>query len=129
MRPLIFFCLAVGIFLSGCGKNQYQMVDKYSEQGPNELADWSYVQGPPKDQVDLIVVNDNSPSMQLVQSQVGQKFPEFVSSLASVNWRLAMTTTDVSSGRFGLKGRFIQSLSGQPVILDRQTPNLENTFK
>lgn len=104
------------------------MQDKYSLQGPNDMAEWTYIQGPPKDQVDLMIINDNSPSMMSVQSQIGQKFPEFVTSLAGVNWRLAMTTTDVSSGQFGLKGKFIQSISGQPVVLTPQTPNLEATF-
>lgn len=129
MKRLFLSIVLTSAFLPGCGRNQYQIVDKFSDQGPNELAEWTYLQGPPKDQVDLIVINDNSPSMGKVQSDVSAKFPAFISSLSGVNWRLAMTTTDVSTGRFGLKGRFIQSLSGQPVVLDRQTPNVESTFR
>ena len=129
MSMRLIQCAFVLGLTTSCSPNRYDMVDKYSAQGPNESAEWAFVQGPPRDQVDIVIVNDNSPSMLTVQSQVGRKFPEFVSSLAGINWRLAMTTTDVSSGRFGLKGRFIQTVAGQPVILDRQTPNLDLTFR
>ena len=49
-------------------------------------------------QVDILVVNDNSGSMSPEQAKMGSKFPTFISSLGSLNYRIAMTTTDISDG-------------------------------
>ena len=46
--------------------------------------------------VDILFVNDNSGSMSFEQNNMGSKFPNFISSLGQMDWRIAMITTDVS---------------------------------
>jgi len=47
--------------------------------------------------VDILIVNDNSGSMSFEQAKMANAFTGFIDSLGSLNWRLAMTTTDISS--------------------------------
>jgi hypothetical protein len=48
-------------------------------------------------QVDILVINDNSGSMSPEQSKMATKFPTFIQSLGQLNYRIAMTTTDITS--------------------------------
>lgn len=45
---------------------------------------------------DILIVNDNSGSMSPEQQKMADQFPTFINSLGNINFRIAMTTTDVS---------------------------------
>lgn len=47
--------------------------------------------------VDILIVNDNSGSMSVEQSKMAERFPTFLQSLGSLDYRIAMTTTDIST--------------------------------
>jgi hypothetical protein len=88
--------------------------------------------------VDILIVDDNSGSMSPEQRNMANRFPTFISSLGNLDWRLAITTTDVSAspnngpkpanGNGALQdGKFIQFPNGSKV-LTRDTPNNVSLF-
>ncbi len=52
--------------------------------------------GPLTNKIDILVVDDNSGSMELEQEKLAASFNDFTSSLNGVDWQIAVTTTDVS---------------------------------
>lgn len=98
--------------------------------------------------VDILIVNDNSGSMSFEQNKMATAFSGFLSSINNLDYRIAMTTTDVSdmrqrigtltnlgynppgpyNGNGALQdGRLIDFGSGQKY-LSRTTSNKENLF-
>jgi hypothetical protein len=49
-----------------------------------------------QNQVDILIVMDNSGSMREEQRNMADRFNNFIQSLGSKNWRLGITTTDIS---------------------------------
>lgn len=47
--------------------------------------------------VDILVINDNSVSMSPEQLKMADRFPTFLNSLGNIDYRIAMTTTDISN--------------------------------
>ena len=47
--------------------------------------------------VDILIVDDNSGSMSPEQAQMAGRFPNFLQSLANLDYHIAITTTDVSA--------------------------------
>ncbi len=47
--------------------------------------------------VDILFVDDNSGSMSDVQAKMASKFPGFITSLGALDYRIGITTTDISS--------------------------------
>jgi hypothetical protein len=87
--------------------------------------------------VDILFVDDNSGSMYPEQSAIGDKFPNFISSLGSLDYRIAITTTDISSvsnppravnqnGKLQ-DGRLIEFAAGLN-FLTKTTPNVNSLF-
>jgi hypothetical protein len=91
--------------------------------------------------VDILIVNDNSGSMSFEQAKMADRFSTFVQSLGSLDYRIAMTTTDISN-RFSQSpspsmnpyrndgkqdGLLLEFTSGVKYI-DRSTPNKETLF-
>lgn len=96
--------------------------------------------------VDILIVNDNSGSMSPEQTKMADRFPTFLQSLGSLDYRLAMTTTDVSSrytstpigisntaGPYNAYGALqdgnLIEFSPGLKYLDRTAPNKETLFK
>lgn len=96
--------------------------------------------------VDILIVNDNSGSMSFEQNKMATAFSGFLSSIDSLDYRIAMTTTDVSNtagwagsnnaynpagpyNQYGAlqDGRLIDFSPGMK-FLARTTANKENLF-
>jgi hypothetical protein len=79
--------------------------------------------------VDILFVIDNSASMQDEQLKLGDRLSSFVDSLKDVDWQIGITTTDTSSGPWGLKGSLLP-LAGRAgeSILTKNTPDYEHVF-
>ena len=57
--------------------------------------------------VSILVVDDNSGSMYSEQEKMADRFPNFIGSIANLDWELAITTTDVTKrGLEGTDGQF-----------------------
>ena len=74
--------------------------------------------------VDILIVNDNSASMSFEQARLAPRFQNFIQDLDSrnIDYRIAMTTTDVSSST-----QLLSFGSGVP-FLTPQTTNREALF-
>ncbi|MCM2280874.1 MAG: hypothetical protein NDI61_03400 [Bdellovibrionaceae bacterium] len=86
--------------------------------------------------VDILFVNDNSGSMSYEQNHMGAKFPNFIQSLGHLDYRIAITTTDVSGATNAVgvprassrqDGALLDFGSGLKFI-DRNTSNAVGLF-
>lgn len=73
--------------------------------------------------VDVLIIDDNSASMQNKQPLVATKLNNFISSMGNVDWQLGITTQDASDGPLGIKGSLVTLAGTNKNIL---TPNLLN---
>jgi hypothetical protein len=74
-------------------------------------------------QADILVVIDNSVSMQYEQSSMAQRFESFTSELKNLDWQLGIITTDVSADAPKKDGRLLE-LETMPdqFLLNSQMP-------
>lgn len=125
------YCIVLQvIFLIGCGRNAKLSTDAFRVS-----ADLTGLNGHvvfyqrSNEEIDVIIVNDNSGSMASEQEKMGQRFPSFLVGLGHLPYHLAITTTDVSNGRYGLDGRFVDLEDGYGNVLTYQTPHAEHIFQ
>jgi hypothetical protein len=85
---------------------------------------------PDANQLDILLVMDNGPGMQAAQNRLAQSMPTFVDALnaqESLDWRLAVTSMDVSgdnAGRLLFGGASTPGCTSPPdSIVRRTTPN------
>ncbi len=57
--------------------------------------------------VDILLVIDNSKSMAEEQQKISVAFADFLTNLGSINYRIAITTTDVYNDKAGTKGKIL----------------------
>lgn len=76
--------------------------------------------------VDILIVDDNSASMSFEQKRLAPRFANFIQNLDSrgVDYRIAITTTDVSGGKFPQGGKLISFGDGSSYL----TPSNSNRF-
>ena len=76
--------------------------------------------------IDVLVVVDNSGSMAPEQKNMGDRFGSFINKINSLDWRVAVITTDMQGGKTELKDKFdgqllpISGLNGR-YFLDSKT--------
>lgn len=68
----------------------------------------TFFQANTKKKLDLLVVTDNSGSMANNQEKLSRSFQSLVNHLDLVDWQIAVTTTDVSSGQFSTRGSLLE---------------------
>jgi len=126
--------LATGV--SGCSEVTFQESPKAACNGFDKPCttttvnnieynkfDYTLAVNPP--QADILFIDDNSGSMYPEQQKMGDRFPNFLASLSNLDWRIAITTTDVTSN--GARGGLLEYSSGLR-ILSPSTPNKETLF-
>lgn len=69
-------------------------------------------------QADILIINDNSGSMSTEQNKMSERFPDFINSLSGVDFRIAVTTTDVSSFVSDTKNNFPNSVNQNGQLQD-----------
>lgn len=90
----------------------------------------SFEQNEAANKVDILIVNDNSASMDDEQKKMSIRFANFVSALKGIDYRIAMTTTDIDSARWGQHGRVLPwSSDKKELILSPSTSNASAKFK
>ncbi|OFZ17875.1 MAG: hypothetical protein A2Z20_05865 [Bdellovibrionales bacterium RBG_16_40_8] len=87
-----------------------------------------FTQGTVSKKLDVLFVVDNSVSMAEEQQKMGQKIDSFLSTLYDIDWQLGVTTTDVSNGKYGIKGDLITFSGTNSYILTKKTPNFSQAF-
>ena len=79
-------------------------------------------------QVDILVISDDSSSMSADQKKLGAKFSSFITSLAQIDWHVGVTTTDVSGSK-ALKGSLAEFASTGQYVLTPTTPDAQSLFE
>jgi hypothetical protein len=129
-----YWCHAMivfAIFLTGCsGPVQFQVADPsdprlMSGQQKTE----TFTQGIESKKLDILFIVDNSGSMAEEQEKLGERIDSFLSTLTDIDWQIGITTTDVSNGRFGLKGDLLPFQGTGSRVLRHTTPNYQQIFK
>ncbi len=78
--------------------------------------------------LDILVISDNSYSMEVDQKKLGKKFSNFISAIQDIDWQIGITTTDTSDGIYGIKGSLLNLTGTQNYILTPQTLEPEKRF-
>lgn len=122
------FATAAVMVLSGCGPVRFtSTAEKAGKLGATNDSSFRTIdetlQTANVNKIDVLVVLDNSGSMDKERAALGQKFKSFLSGLDGLDWQLCATTTDVGAQR------------GQPIdftpgvrVLRSTTANAEQVF-
>ena len=82
----------------------------------------------PTNKVDILIVVDNSGSMEFEQSNMADRFDTLISQLAGLDWRIAITTTEINTpDRFNnsrADGRILQIANNKYFISSRDDMNV-----
>lgn len=90
----------------------------------------SFEQDDAANKVDILIVNDNSASMDEEQTKMSMRFSNFVSALKGIDYRIAMTTTDIDSKRWGQYGKIMPwGTGGKELVLTPATVDSSKKFK
>lgn len=91
----------------------------------------SFTQDDSANKVDILVINDNSYSMEVEQKKMAERFPSFVSALGDLDYQISMTTTDADSAdpKLNLSGSVVNWAGTTSKVLTPSTANASNVFK
>lgn len=81
-----------------------------------------------KAKVDVLMIDDNSGSMADKQTKLGTAFSSFINSLGLIDWQLGITTTDTSTGTYGIRGSLLPFAGAGTKILTKNVANYEGVF-
>lgn len=151
------FALAMGaLFVAlslGCSKNKFSASSSNrcnpdqpektcqlscDADGQNCKQDYDYQTEVETSIADILFVVDNSGSMSPEQKLMGAKFPSFLQSISNLDYRVGVTTTDISSSSNPASpinlngqlqdGRLIEFESGRPYLDGSLSSSLEQTL-
>ena len=92
----------IGLFLLACSDVRFETVDFESVKVVKEInrhtEEFVYNSS---DQLDVLIVVDNSTSMFEEQQKMGERMGNFLSHLEGVDWRVGLITTDTQSSDYG----------------------------
>lgn len=74
--------------------------------------------------VGILIVVDNSGSMYTEQTKMADKFPHFINAISSLDWHMAITTTDIVADQ----GQLLIFPNGSDMI-SVNTPNKKDQFR
>jgi hypothetical protein len=83
------------------------------------------VKATPKPKVDILVVVDNSPSMETEQKNMAARFHSFIDQLDGLDWQLGITTTDLTIDTPLADGRLLEFSGNIKGSVLNSTMNLE----
>lgn len=82
-----------------------------------------------REELDILFVVDNSRGMAADQYKLAAGLSSFIATLDSVEWRIGVTTTDVSNHElYGLQGRLLEFGQTGSQVLDSKSSNYETLF-
>jgi hypothetical protein len=96
---------------------------------PTQKAMESFYQDDSANKVDILVIADNSQSMDAEQSKMSQRFSSFTSAIRDIDYQIGVTTTDLSGGRFSSNGNLVDYEGTRLKILTPSTPNAAELFR
>lgn len=78
--------------------------------------------------IDVLFIDDNSASMDPKQASLGTKFSGFATEMKSIDWQIGITTTDCSTGPYGICGSLLTLTGYNSKILSPSVPNYQTVF-
>ena len=78
--------------------------------------------------IDILFVDDNSASMDPNQASLGAKFSGFATELLNIDWQIGITTTDCSTGPYGICGSLLPLTGYNSTILTPTVPSYQTVF-
>jgi hypothetical protein len=124
--------LAVGALTVGCSDMNFSSTPANTNPNAPVSAGQSvtdrFTQGFTQNKLDILVVVDDSNSMEDDQKKMGSRISSFINTLSDVDWQIAITNTDVSNGPYGLKGSFLPVDGAGTYVLTPSTPDYSNKF-
>lgn len=96
--------------------------------GPGKASE-TFTAGEAQRKVDILFIDDNSSSMDSMQSSLGDRFSTFSAALTGIDWTAGITTTDCSAGPYGICGTLLPMAGIGSNILSPSTPGLANVFR
>lgn len=129
LTKLSLISFTLGVYV-GCSPTNFNLDDsKCKDEGcVVESGEYSfnYTEQAGRGKVDILIVNDNSASMSTEQSQLALRFSTFIQELdnQSIDYRIGMTTTDVS----GAKGGQLLSFPSGKKYLSSDDSNRAQSF-
>lgn len=131
MRQKLFLLIGLlGVLISGCSSDvSFTKIQSLQESLSGTYKTEDFVQNYNGKKLDILVVVDNSGSMAEEQEKLGQKIDSFLSTLYDIDWQLAITTTDVSDGAYGIKGDLLNFEGLNTYILTQNSPNYQQAFQ
>lgn len=78
--------------------------------------------------VDILVVIDNSGSMNYEQTEMANRFSGFISSLDGLDWQLSITTTDVRTDKSFSDGKLLAFDTDLYKLTSNDDPEIANTL-
>jgi hypothetical protein len=78
--------------------------------------------------IDILFIDDNSASMDPKQASLGAKFSGFATELLNIDWQIGITTTDCSTGTYGICGSLLPLTGLSGKILTPSVNNYQNVF-
>lgn len=89
----------------------------------------SFLQDGAANKVDILIINDNSASMDPEQRKMSARFASFVSELKGIDYRIAMTTTDIESRKWNQGGRIMPWFGTTARVLTPSTVGADQKFQ
>ncbi len=77
--------------------------------------------------LDILFVIDNSGSMLYEQTQISTRLASFTSKITNLDWRIAITSTDVTSNSAVSNGRLV-NFGSNNLYLTKSIPNYDSLF-
>lgn len=96
--------------------------------GGSNKAIENFNSGPSQRKVDILFVDDNSASMDPMQSSLGSKFSAFSDALQGLDWQVGVTTTDCSAGPYGICGSLVPIAGTGGTLLTPAIANFQQAF-
>ncbi len=125
---LFAFSIIFVAVLSGCGaKFKFDGIPNKKKPDPIKKITESVQVTSTQKVVDILVITDDSFSMESEQERLSERFSSFIQDLSAVDWQMGITTTDIDSG--GLQGELSNFSDTSLKIINAATPNAEQLFK
>ncbi len=138
-----YFILSISIFFISCAQQEFSktstntkldtpneegVVDKEPNPDDSKAFAESFLQKSSVNKVDILFIVDNSISMKEEQRELGTKINKFLGTLDGVDWQIGITTTDVSSGMYGLQGGLLTFSGTSSTVLTKNVANYASKF-
>lgn len=119
--------LGILVVVAACNQTQFSPIPQETANS-TDLQTEEIMQGSQPAPVDLLVVMDNSRSMAYEQERMAERTQNLLNEIDSLDWRIGITTTDVSNGSYGLRGELLPLTGANGKVLVKGANDAQRIF-